>query len=250
MVKESLLLREADRVNDYIKKYVTLADPKSREEVFELFDNMYRFFPHWVITTCPMMHPEIHYVSQNCPFVFGCSTEYLIKNSPMEKFFPRVHEDDQQGLYLCYSFMHDHFESIPPEEHTNYRVTFHYRFKKPGGEYIYLQDEKAVLNLRDSGKLYYVLFKDLGEERSFNGVKAEVFMQKEKMVKIREFKPSSHKILSKREQELVSLIKKGFRTKEIACKLNISHHTVRNIKSKLFEKFQVNNSIELLNMAG
>ena len=110
MVRESILLREADRVNDYIHKYVKLADPANREEVLALFDTMHRFFPQWVITTCPMMHPDIHYVSQNSPYVFGCSIDYLIKNSAMDKFFPHVHEEDQQGLYQCYSFMHDHFE--------------------------------------------------------------------------------------------------------------------------------------------
>lgn len=37
--------------------------------------------------------------------------------------------------------------------------------------------------------------------------------------------------------------------KEIACRLNISHNTSRNIRSKLFEKFKVNNVVELLNVA-
>jgi len=250
MVKESALLREADKVNSYISKYVTLADPANRDELLALFDQMYRFFPHWVISTCPMMHPEIHYISQNCPHVFGCTAEYLIDNSPLEKYIHFIHEDDQQDLYKCYSFMHDYFGSIPPEDHINYRTAFHYRFKKSETEYIYLQDEKAALNLRGTGNLYYALFKDISEEKTFCGVKVEVFRQEEKMVKVREFKPSSVKALSKREQELVTLIKKGFRTKEIADKLKISHNTVRNIKSKLFEKFNVNSSIELLNMAG
>jgi DNA-binding CsgD family transcriptional regulator len=250
MVKESALLMEAEKVNTYIGKYVKLADPENREEVLALFDQMYRFFPHWVISTCPMMHPEIHYISQNCPHVFGCTAEYLVKNSPLEKYIHLVHEEDRQDLYRCYSFMHDFFAALSPEDHINYRVTFHYRFKKPGGEYIYLQDEKATLNLRGSGNLYYAFFKDISDEKSFSGVKVEVFKQMEKMVKIQEYRPSSIKILSKREQELVTLIKKGFRTKEIASQLNISHNTVRNIKSKLFEKLHVTNSIELLNMAG
>jgi DNA-binding CsgD family transcriptional regulator len=31
--------------------------------------------------------------------------------------------------------------------------------------------------------------------------------------------------------------------------LKISHHTVRNIRQRMFEKYNVNNSIELLNKA-
>jgi len=48
---------------------------------------------------------------------------------------------------------------------------------------------------------------------------------------------------------LLSFIKQGLSTKEIAWHLNISPNTVRNIKSKLFEKYNVGNSIELLNIA-
>ena len=55
--------------------------------------------------------------------------------------------------------------------------------------------------------------------------------------------------ISKRETELVALIRKGLRTKEIADQLKISHHTVRNIRQRMFEKYNVNNSIELLNKA-
>ncbi len=55
--------------------------------------------------------------------------------------------------------------------------------------------------------------------------------------------------LSKRETELVALIRKGLRTKETADHLKISHHTVRNIRQRMFEKYNVNNSIELINKA-
>jgi hypothetical protein len=148
MVKESaLLLREADKVNSYISNYVTLADPANRDELLALFDQMYRFFPHWVISTCPMMHPEIHYISQNCPHVFGCTAEYLIDNSPLEKYIHFIHEDDRQDLYKCYSFMHDYFASIPRRSYQlSHSISL--SFQKSETEYIYLQDEKAALNLR------------------------------------------------------------------------------------------------------
>lgn len=43
------------------------------------------------------------------------------------------------------------------------------------------------------------------------------------------------------------MIRKGLRTKEIADQLKISHHTVRNLRQRIFEKYNVNSSIELLN---
>jgi DNA-binding CsgD family transcriptional regulator len=251
MIKEAVLLRTAHRVSSYIHKYVKRAGAEKREEALELFDNMYQFFPHWVIMTCPMMHPDITYMSKNCEHVFGYEPSVMINNSRIDKFFNLIHPSDQKDLYDCFSFIHDMLESVPPDQHNEYRTILHYRFRKADGQYMYLYDEKATLNLGGSGNLYYALLRDITPEKAFTGVKVELFKQGETLEKIKEYKPSAEKFsLSKREQQLVTLIKQGLSTKEIAWNLNISHNTVRNIKSKMFEKFNVNNSIELLNIAG
>ena len=249
MIREEILAREDNKVANYIANYVTRAGAENKEEVLELFDSIYRLFPNWVIATCPIAHPDIYYVSENAPHVFGYSSEYLIKHARMDKFFVHVHESDHADLYDCFSYMRKHLQSIPPSEHPEYRVVLHYRFRKPNGQYIYLHDEKATLNLK-GGNLYYVLFRDLTEEKIFSGVKAELFRQKQTLIRIDEYKPgATRNPLSKREKELISFIKQGLSTKEIAWHLNISPNTVRNIKSKLFEKYKVGNSIELLNIA-
>lgn len=251
MVGKATLLRSADRVVNYVQQYVTLAGADKRDEVLQLFDSMHQLFPQWVISTCPMMHPDIHYVTNNGPHVFGYTNEYLINHASPEKYFTHIHEADQQDLFECFSFLHDLLESVPSEEHPAYRAVFHYRFKKGNGQYIYLHDEKATLRLRGAGNLYYALFRDITAEKVFAGVKVEIFMKENVLIKIKEHKPSAKRnLLSKREGELVTLIKQGLSTKEIAWYLNISHNTVRNIKSNLFEKYNVNNTIELLNMTG
>src|SRR5688572_20660754 len=118
MIREAVLLRTADRVTNYIQKYVRRAGAEKREEALELFDNMYQFFPHWVIMTCPMMHPEITYISKNCEHVFGYDVEFIAKNTRIDKYFNLIHPTDHQDLYDCFSFVHDHLESIPPDEHS------------------------------------------------------------------------------------------------------------------------------------
>lgn len=249
MAKDAVLMRMADKVNTYIQRYVRLAGAEKREEVLELFDKMQQLFPHWVISTCPVMHPEIHYMSKNSVHVFGHPGDYLLNNMSIQNYFDHVHDADQQDLKECFAFQHDYLESVPSEEHPAYRTVLHYRFKKANGQYMYLHDEKATLNLHGSGNLYYALFRDVTSEKTFTGVKIELFKQELGLNKIKEYKPSAERnALSKREGELVLLIKQGLSTKEIAWQLKISHNTVRNIKSKLFEKYNVNNMIELLNM--
>jgi DNA-binding CsgD family transcriptional regulator len=249
MVRKAALRNSADRVIKYINEYVTLAGPEKKEEVLALFDSMHQLFPHWVIMTCPVMHPGIRYVSKNSTYIFGYSIDHLIQNSSPERYFSMVHDADQQDLLDCFSFIHDHLEMIPPDEHHVYRNIYHYRLQKADGRYMYLHDEKAVLSFNDSENLYYTLFRDVTAEKTFTGVKAEVFKQEEVLHKIKEYKPAAERNpLSKREGELVTLIKQGLSTKEIAWYLKISHNTVRNIKSKMFEKFNVSSTIELLNI--
>ena len=249
MISEAAIYRTADRISTYIQRYVTLAGAEKKDEVLALFEKMNQLFPHWGIMTCPVMHPDIHYISRNSRYIFGESNSYFQLNHDMRKYFSNVHPADQADLYNCFEYVHNQLETIPPEQHYQYRNIFHYRFRRENGQYIYLHDEKAALQLEGGGNLYYALFRDITAERQFNGVRVEFYQQNDTLEKYDEYKPSAERnSLTKREGELVALIKQGLSTKEIAWYLKISHNTVRNIKSKLFEKYNVNNTVELLNM--
>lgn len=251
MAPEMNIIRAVDRISSYIQRCVQLVAPERHEEVVELFDSMRMLFPHWGIMACPAMHPELPYISQNMPTILGHDKDLLESNTTIERLFRFVHPNDQSDLHKSIMYLHEFIESVAPDDHQNYRSVLHYRFRRSDGEYIYLHDEKATLNLHGQGNFYYGLYHNLDKEKKFNGVCLEIFEHKNGMKKIAEYKPSSFaNTLSKRERELVSLIKQGLSTKEIAWELHISHHTVRNIKSKLFEKYNVNSSIELLNATG
>ncbi len=251
MGREIAIARSANQVSAYIDKYVKLAGAEEKEEVLLLFDHMHQLFPNWVLATCPVMHPHIRFFTKNATAVFGYSNEFLLEHSGPDKYFQLVHHADQEDLYECYSFMNEYLSSVAPEEHQDYRTIFHYRIRKQDGQYMYLHDEKASISLNGAGHLYYALFRDISTEKTFNGVKVELIKNDPSFFKIKEFKPSAERNpLSRREGELVRLIRQGLSTKEIAGQLRISHNTVRNIKSKLFEKYNVNNTIELLNMTG
>jgi DNA-binding NarL/FixJ family response regulator len=60
-------------------------------------------------------------------------------------------------------------------------------------------------------------------------------------------KVSNAEELSKREMELLELLSKGFRYKEIANHLFISQDTVRTHIRNIYQKLQVNSKIEAIN---
>ncbi|MFZ9146781.1 MAG: helix-turn-helix transcriptional regulator [Sediminibacterium sp.] len=52
--------------------------------------------------------------------------------------------------------------------------------------------------------------------------------------------------LSSREQEVVSLLVKGMKIKDIASTLNIKSNTVSTIKKNIYYKLEVRNFVDLL----
>ena len=60
--------------------------------------------------------------------------------------------------------------------------------------------------------------------------------------------PSTYK-LSNREKEVVSLIVKGMKIKDIATALNIKSNTVSTIKRNIYYKLEVRNIVDLLKIA-
>ena len=101
---KGVLLRETDKIINYIEKYVTLVSPERQEEVLALFENMNQFFPQWVVATCPVMHPDIYYASKNIAVLFGYSNDYILKSSAIEKYFRHVHDADQQDRTNVFLF--------------------------------------------------------------------------------------------------------------------------------------------------
>jgi DNA-binding NarL/FixJ family response regulator len=59
----------------------------------------------------------------------------------------------------------------------------------------------------------------------------------------------AEKQLTKREKEILLLIRQGLLSKEIAGRLNISIYTVNNHRKNILEKLNVDNAMEALNMA-
>ena len=52
--------------------------------------------------------------------------------------------------------------------------------------------------------------------------------------------------LTNKEREVFSLVSSGLTTKEIASRLNLSHHTIESHRKNLLKKFQAKNSAELI----
>jgi len=228
-------------MQDYVDDH-----PLENEQVLGMMQGLQHMFPQWVLTTCPVKHPTIRFITSNCRAVFGYSPDYITRQD--STFFSYIMDDDHEDLVKCFAFLDDFLKNCLPETYPSLRCVFHYRFMHGEGRIITVRDEKAVMRLQNNAQFYYSVLKDVTQDVVFTGVKIELFKQEETLEKLAEYRPSAEKEkLSKREHELIGLLQRGLTTKEMAHYMGISHHTVRNIRQKMFEKYNVNNSIELLN---
>ncbi|RPD39519.1 LuxR C-terminal-related transcriptional regulator [Chitinophaga barathri] len=216
------------------------------EEIIHTLYNLQKIFPRWVICTCRLMHKGFFYVSENAGELLGLDPALLSSLLDGGGLFKRLHPADVEGFTNSLQLIGELIQQEDPEDLHKIRFIFNYRMQHPDGRYMHMHDEKAMLPLKNDLNLHYMLMRDISEETPFTGVKMTAYKDGKKIL---EYNASAQAVsqLSPRENELLPLMKQGFSTKEIAHFLGISHHTVRNMRQKLFQKFHVNNAIELLN---
>lgn len=243
--------RAITRQTEHILSFINPDHPQPediQEEILHTFQNLQRIFPRWVICTCRFMHKGFFYVSDNCEQLLGFDAKTITEIMSPDNFFKRIHPADLEHFYHCANLVTELIKKDDPQEIHKYRFVFHYRLQHADGRYLHVHDEKAILRLSNHLNLYYLLLRDIGHESPFSGVKLSVYKDGHGDKKILEFDSSREAgNLTSRESDMIPLMRQGLSIKEIGWHLGISPHTVRNIRQKLFEKFQVNNAIELLN---
>jgi DNA-binding CsgD family transcriptional regulator len=249
MQTETSIAKKIIRILSY-PDHTIQTESNASDDILMALYNMHKLSPTHAVITCPVKHGHFFYISENCSSVFGYSPEYMAEHfKSLSHYLSQIHPADLNQFLDCVNYFESFMRTESVEEYHKLRATFHYRFTNAQGRHIYLQDEKASLITAGGKTIHYSLVRNISDEILFTGVKIEVFSLEKGIRKLGEHKPSaSGTKLSAREKDLVRLIKTGLTTKEIAWQLNISHNTVRNIKSRMFEKFRVNNTIELLNM--
>lgn len=219
-----------------------------QEEIIHTLSNLQRIFPRWLICTCRFMHKGFFYISDNYEEVLGFNDEAITSATEPEAYFKRIHPNDVEHFYRCAASITEMLTEGDKEEVHKYRFVFNYRLQHGSGRYMHVHDEKAILKLKNGQNLYYLLLRDISTETPYSGVKLSVYKEGQGEKKILEYNSSQQTSkLTTREGEMIPLMRQGLSVKEIAWHLGISPHTVRNIRQKLFEKFEVNNVIELLN---
>ena len=162
----------------------------------------------------------------------------------------RIHPDDRAQL-IEHQIEHGQFiYSLPQEQRNDYLQIFQIRMLNARQEYVNVISRHQVIQKDKNGKAWMIMgVIDLSPDQTpMERIKRTVINRKTGEILASAVVPADQQ-LTKREKEILLLIRQGFLSKEIASKLNLSIYTVHNHRKNILAKLNVDNVIEAINRA-
>lgn len=206
------------------------------------------------LTVFDLHNKEHLFASYNFQSLFGYDFNEIEKVGT-EYFNSKIHPEDllvllQNGIAVMKTL----FE-FPISDRKNFKVISEYRILDAEGNYIRVIEQQVVLEIDSKGNVWLALgILDISpNQEKYEGVKCQLLNYRTGKLfplvlnKKNVLAPNSQ--LTKRENEILLLVKDGFLSKEISDKLSISVHTVNTHRQRILEKFGVDNSHEAIKYA-
>lgn len=205
------------------------------------------------ITVFDMCRKKHVFTSCNFFSLFGYDLN-KIEELGNEYFDSRIHPDDYAELMNNGVILLEYCYSLPQSERSNYKFINEYRILNAEGKYIRVIEQHQTLELDKKGNIWLVIgIIDLSpDQRDPIEVKGQLVNFKTGNIVYtinNNAKMEPDVPLSKRETEILNLVKDGLLSKEISDKLSISVHTVNTHRQRILEKLGVDNSHEAVKLA-
>ena len=192
------------------------------------------------------------FFSSNIIHILGVTHESL-KREGIKTIFSLFHPYDLNShINFTLPRFSDCIKNISDEELMNTKFAFNYRLKQPDGNYLKFLQQFMVLKKDEKGiPIYeYGTISDISHISTENRIFFRVtsFIEgKGYANKLEAFYPGrDQSVLSQRELEIVSLMRSGLDSKQIASRLNISVETVYKHKKNMYSKTMTQGQLELM----
>lgn len=189
-----------------------------------------------------------YYVSQNPLFLCGYKQEEVLKLG--FDFYPLcVPPDDLKLLFELNEAGFNFFYKLPVARRENAVIAYDFRLKHKTNESLIMINHKlAPLLLTDDGNIWMAICLVSISSRKESG-DVHIIMQDDKSrfnlnIEKKTFEAAQDMVLTKREKEILKFIAIGDRIEVISQKLKISESTIKNHKTKIFEKLQAKSTAE------
>lgn len=204
------------------------------------------------IFTVDVFKGRYDFASDNFATIFGYNPTWIKTIQKQgDMLEDRIHPDDRAQI-IEHQIEHGQFiYSLSPQERNDYQQIFQIRMLNSREQYVNVISRHQVIQKDVNGKAWMVMgIMDLAPDQTpMEKIKRTVINKKTGMILPSALVPTDGQ-LTKCEKEILLLIRQGFLSKEIACKLNLSIYTVNNHRKNILAKLNVDNVIEAINIAG
>ncbi len=169
-----------------------------------------------------------------------------------EAFDEKVHPLDLPELGKNGNKAFEFILSVPHPLRTNYKIVNEYRISSKPGIYIRVIEQHQILQLDCDGNVALSLgVIDISPNQSKpDGVKSQILnFATGELVQIPSQNNNEMVKITRREKEILEMIRDGLLSKEISGLLAISIHTVNTHRQNILEKLGADNAIEALQKA-
>ncbi|MCD7978080.1 MAG: LuxR C-terminal-related transcriptional regulator [Tannerellaceae bacterium] len=160
----------------------------------------------------------------------------------------KIHPEDHDRM-IAMQIKHSEFiYSLPLENRNDFQSIYCFRMQHVHGNYIHVTSRQQVL-LTDRNKKAWIILGSMEispDQTPDKNFRYSFIHRKTGKVFSPDCLLKTDKKLTNREEEILSLIRQGLLSKEIADRLHISIHTVHNHRKNILTRLGVNNSIEAI----
>lgn len=163
----------------------------------------------------------------------------------------RIHPEDRKQL-IAMQIKHARFiYSLPAENRNDYQQTFQFRMLNRRQQYVNITSRQQVIEKDRNGKAWIIMgmMNISPDQLPSHRIKCSVLNRRTGEILNSPTLSESPNQLTNREKEILHLIHKGFLSKEIASRLNLSIHTINNHRKNLLNKLGADNVMEAVNQA-
>lgn len=166
-------------------------------------------------------------------------------------FESKIHEDDKRDLSFNGVTVFKLFNNFSSDEKLNHKLVNEYRMLNSKNQYTRLIEQYQVLELDKRGQVWLLIsIVDISPyQEEYKGSKSQLLNFRTGRIIPIEPSTNAQFELTKRELEVLKMVKDGYLSKEISDRLSISVHTVNTYRQRFLEKLGANNSFEAIMFA-
>lgn len=173
-------------------------------------------------------------------------------SSDEDEIYARIHpEDIVDKRMLEYEFFRL-INILPPGRKRDFRATSMLRMKDRDGDYRPVSNSTQILELSPEGNFWLILCRyslSATSSPAGDGIGAAIIDNATGDIRRFSFDDRRRHLLTDREKQILSLIRDGKPSKQIADRLGISIHTVNRHRQNIIAKLSVANSTEAVTAA-